>query len=155
MWLEELLLAQHVVGQWSRNLSRSWFQVQSYPQPKRQRAAGNKGPAYIKGFTAFLNIIHQPRPVLGQHFMLQVNSNLHNFVPRVSHFPTPWSERGDEDPMNEVATCGLWFWFGGKSAYSIGLEISAALFLFHFSHFMPDLFLNFDSYLNLAVFQRY
>ena len=84
--------------------------------------------------------------------MLQVNSNLHNFVPRVSHFPTPWSERGDEDPMNEVATCGLWFWFGGKSAYSIGLEISAALFLFHFSHFMPDLFLNFDSYLNLAVF---
>ena len=98
MWLEELLLAQHVVGQWSRNLSGSWFQVQSYPQPKKQRAAGNKGAAYIKGFTAFLNIIHQPRPVLGQHFTLQVNSNLHNFVPRVSHLPTPWSERGDEGP---------------------------------------------------------
>ena len=46
------------------------------------------------------------RSVLGQHFMLQVSSNLPNFIPRVSHLPTSWSEKGDKRLWEQG--CNLW-----------------------------------------------
>lgn len=75
----------------------------------------------MKGFTAFPNIIYQ------------------------AYSGTTFYAAGQE-----LVVCG--FGLVGSLHNSIGLEITFALFLFcSYSHLMSDMFLNFLSYLNLAV----
>lgn len=96
------------------------------------------------------------RPVLGQHFLLKV-SNLCSLIPRVSHLtplPPVERERRWEALGMRLQTCGLWFWFGKKSAYSIGLEITAALYLSLTSHILCQIcFLTFTITLILLCFR--
>ena len=123
MWLEELLPAQHVVEQWSHNQSGSQFQVQSCPRPTKQRAAWNKGVAYMKEFTAFLKVIYQ---ACSESTSAATCATLFLGSPML---PLPGAREEMRDPGNEVATYGLWFWFGSQSAYTALVQ---KLLLHHF-----------------------